>query len=412
MWTSAVRFRTSRTNPPGGGSDVKVLQVHTRYRQAGGEDAVVAAEAALLRDAGHEVVTHLAENPTGAAEAAAALATSAWNPRRRRELADLADRHRPDVAHVHNTWYALSPSVLGALRAAGVPVVLTLHNYRTVCAAATLFRDGRPCTDCLTGSAWQAVPHRCYRGSAAQSAVAAGAIALHRTRRTWHRDVDVLLALTEFARARFIEGGLPAERIRVKANFVADDGLRAAPPSRSRTVLFVGRLAEEKGADVLLEAWGRAAPPGLELLVVGDGPQRAALERHAPPGVRLAGRLPPAEVRTLMRTSRALAFPSRWYEGLPLTILEAFSSGLPVLATDLGGQAEVVAPVGQEWLVPERAWATALRRLTDDDAVDTASTRVRGRYEQTYTPEVALRALERVYASVITASPPADHDRH
>lgn len=406
---------------------MRVLQLHTRYRQPGGEDAVVAAEAAMLRAAGHEVQALTAQNPSGARAGLGALALSSWNPAARRSAERVARDLRPDVAHVHNTWYAMSPSVLAGLSAAGVPVVTTLHNYRLACANALLYRDGAPCTDCVGASPWQGVRHRCYRGSVLQSAAAASNIALHGAAGTWAAHVRVFLALTEFARATFVAAGLPSSAILVRPNATADPGPRSTPPSASRTVLWVGRLVPEKGVDILLEAWRhRAHPPDLdgdvnrelELVIVGDGPQRGALERAAPPRVRLIGAQPPERVRDLLLAARALVFPSRWYEGQPMAVLEAFAAGVPVLAADLGGLAETVAPVGRRWLLPPgdaAAWARGLALLADGAEVDAAGARARRVYEQRHTPRGAVASLEHAYALAIARSTavrrPADRAR-
>src|SRR4029450_5924212 len=143
----------------GRGGAVRVLQLHTPYRQPGGEDAVVRAEAEVLRRSGHEDVQHQVQNPPGAAGAIGSLVLSPWNPLQARKVQGLAERIRPDVAHVHNTWYAQSPAVLWALRRSGVPTVMTLHNYRLVCANGQLFRDGAPCEDCVGTSPWHGVQH-------------------------------------------------------------------------------------------------------------------------------------------------------------------------------------------------------------------------------------------------------------
>jgi glycosyltransferase involved in cell wall biosynthesis len=379
---------------------VRILQVHTRYREPGGEDVVVKAEAELLRAAGHEVVQWQAQNPQGTSGAVAALALSPWNFRAARSLGRVATRLRPHVAHVHNTWFAMSPSVLPALRRAGVPVVMTLHNYRLLCANGVLFRDGRPCEDCIGTHPWHGLRHRCYRDSALQSLPAAGTIAFHGLLGTWRREVSLFLALNEFSRARFVSGGLPPERIHVKPNFVADPGPRTVPNSASPTVLYVGRLVAEKGLGVLLEAWRRAAVGSLELVIVGDGSMRPALQRLAVPGVRFAGRLPAEEVRRRMLAARALVLPSLSYEGQPMVALEAVAAGVPVLASDIGGMPELLRPLGSCWLVPpgvEEAWAAALRRLTDARLVEQGGRQARATYEQSLTEASALDALEAAY---------------
>jgi glycosyltransferase involved in cell wall biosynthesis len=379
---------------------VRILQVHTRYREPGGEDVVVKAEGELLRAAGHEVVQWQAQNPQGTSGAVAALAQSPWNFGTARSLERVATRLRPHVAHVHNTWFAMSPSVLPALRRAGVPVVMTLHNYRLLCANGALFRDGRPCEDCIGTHPWHGLRHRCYRDSALQSLPAAGTIAVHSLLGTWRREVSLFLALNEFSRARFVSGGLPPERIHVKPNFVADPGPRTVPNSASPTVLYVGRLVAEKGLGVLLEAWRRAAVGSLELVIVGDGSMRPALQRLAVPGVRFAGRLPAEEVRRHMLAARALVLPSLSYEGQPMAALEAVAAGLPVLASDIGGMPELLRPLGSCWLVPpgvEEAWAAAFGRLTDARLVEQGGRQARATYEQSFTEPSALDALEAAY---------------
>jgi glycosyltransferase involved in cell wall biosynthesis len=379
---------------------MRILQVNTRYRYPGGEDAVAAAEAALLARAGHEVVSFVAENPQQPVPTTASMLASAWNPVTARKLRAVARRTRPDVAHVHNTWFALSPSVVAALDGAGVPVVMTLHNYRLLCANASLFRDGRPCEDCVGSHPWHGVRHRCYRRSVASSTAVAATISLNRLVGTWQRHVRLFLVLNDFARRRFVSGGLPEDRIWVKPNFVSDPGRRATPPSESRTVLFVGRLTPEKGVGELLEAWPAAGSAGLELVVIGDGPMRAELERRVPPAVRFLGQLAPPAVQEWMLRARALVFPSWLYEGQPLSVLEAFASGLPVLASRLGGNAELVGAVGDQWLVRSQdaaALARGLQTLADPRAVDEAGADVRLLYEEHFSDRQNLRLLEAAY---------------
>jgi glycosyltransferase involved in cell wall biosynthesis len=383
---------------------MKVLQIHNRYRQAGGEDVVVRAEADLLRSAGHRVVQYQGENPSGSLGAAGALALSAWNPWTARAVRSLAEEHRPDLAHVHNTWYALSPSILHALKQTQLPLVMTLHNYRLVCSNALLFRSGRPCEDCVGTHPWHGVRHRCYRGSVLASAAAAAAIAVNQARHTWERDVDLFLALSEFAKQRFVTGGIPESKIRIKPNFVSDPGPRSHPPSASRTVLYVGRLSPEKGADLLFDAWEAIDNTNFELLIVGEGPLRPQLVRRRLAGVRLLGSLPPREVARRILKARALIFPSTWYEGQPMVILEALASGLPVLGSDLGGTAELLRPLGSRWLVrpdDSGAWSSALLRLQDDEAIDVAGRQARELYEARFTPSTGLSQLEETYRSLL-----------
>ncbi len=383
---------------------MRVLQIHNQYREAGGEDSVVASEAQALIQAGHEVVQHQVQNPSGRLRGMAALAMSPWNPASAHQLRSLAASLRPDVAHVHNTWFSLSPAIFGSLRRAGTPVVMTLHNYRLLCCNALLFRDGKPCQLCVGSHPWHGLHHLCYRGSVGASAAAAATIAVNRLAGTWSRNVDLFLVLTEFGRDLFLRGGMAEERLVVKPNSVPDPGLRSNPPSASKTVLFVGRLSEDKGLLPLLNAWRDARPEGLELLVVGDGPLRDQLGGGHPGSVQMAGRLPRDRVRELMLSARALVFPSIWYEGQPMVLLEALAAGLPILAANLGGTAATLRGADPNWLVEAGeggAWQAGLARLGDDAAVDAAGRQARQLYEQSFTPARSLTGLEEAYRRAI-----------
>jgi glycosyltransferase involved in cell wall biosynthesis len=286
------------------------------------------------------------------------------------------------------------------MRRTGVPIVMTLHNYRLLCANGQLFRDGAPCEDCVGSSPWHGVRHRCYRHSVLASVPAAGTIALHDRIRTWTRCVDFFLALNEFARERFVRGGLPPNRIQVKPNFVLDPGPRTAPVASSGTVLYVGRLSPEKGVDVLIEAWRHVGDGPLELVIIGDGPLQERLERWPAARIRFEGRLPAEEVRRRMLAARALVLPSVWYEGQPMVALEALAAGLPVLGSDIGGMPELLGPLGRDWLVaPGKvgAWVASLQALGDRERIQAASTRARELYERSFTAASAARALEDVY---------------
>jgi glycosyltransferase involved in cell wall biosynthesis len=383
---------------------MKVLQVHNRYRRPGGEDAVVRAEGELLRDAGHEVLTWFAENPPEDWRAAGRLALAPWNAASARAIAAFVRKERPDVAHVHNTWFSLTPAVITAIHDAGVPVVLTLHNFRLLCANSQLFRAGGACELCIDSHPWHGVVHRCYNRSLVTSIPAAATIASNRRRGTWTNGVSAFLALTRFARNRFVAGGLPAERIHIKPHFVHDPGERAALPSSSQEILFVGRLAKEKGVWTALEVMRRVADTDLQLLFVGDGDQYSQLRRQAGPNVGFAGHLDHYQVRQRMLGARALLFPSIAYETFGLSMVEAMAAGIPVLASDLGGTADILGEAAGR-LVPPRdvdAWEQALRTFVlDPSAIDAAGASGRRRWRQRYSPEAALPLLEESYQIAI-----------
>jgi glycosyltransferase involved in cell wall biosynthesis len=383
---------------------VRVLQVHTRYRQPGGEDGVVAQDAVLLRDAGHDVRLHDTENASGP-RAALQLAAAPWNAAAARALRRDVAAFRPDVVHVHNTWFATGPAAVRAAVAIGVPVVMTLHNWRLVCAAGTLYRDGGVCEDCVGTHPWRGVVHRCYRDSVPSSAAAASTLSVHRRVGTWD-GVHRFLALTSFARDLLVRGGLPSDRTVVRPNSVPDVGARPAPPSASRTLVFAGRLSEEKGIEPLLQAWRRRRPDGLALVVAGDGPLRERLEAEHGDRVDFVGQLAADELRSVMLRARALLLPSRWYEGQPLVQLEALSSGLPGVVSDLGALPETSGP-DAAWVVPPddlEAWSDAFEAVLDDADVDRRGSAARARYEAAYSAQRGLHSLLDVYDSVRAAT--------
>ena len=326
---------------------MKVLVVHNYYQQPGGEDATCEQECQLLERAGHQVVFYRRTNKEieGLAgwRRVRLSADTIWNERSRREFLALLGRERPNVVHVHNTFVVISPSIFSACREADVPVVQTVQNYRLFCPAATFFRDGRICEECLEHGLWRGVRHACYHDSRSATAVVALMIAINRRRGTWPGKVDRIIAVTNFSRQKMIEAGLPEDQVVVKPNFVYPDPGEGSGPRDY--ALFVGRLAPEKRVNVLLTAWSKLREP-IPLLIAGGGPEREALEAQARRDglskVRFLGQVPRVETVAAIQAARFLVFPSEWYEGFPVTICEAFACGTPVICSRLGAMQEVV----------------------------------------------------------------------
>lgn len=322
---------------------MKVLLCHNYYQQLGGEDLSFAAEASLLRSAGHDVVTFTVHNDAIRDMGRLTVACKTlWNDDTARLVRALVRRERPAVMHCTNTFPLLSPAIYHAARAEGVPVVQSLRNYRMMCPNALFLRNERVCEDCLgKACAWPAVRHRCYRGSRAGSAVVAAMLFLHRLLGTWRRAVDLYFTPTEFARRKHIEGGLPARRIAVKPNFLEHD---PGPGTGSGGfVLFVGRLSEEKGLGVLVDAWKRLRG-AIPLKVIGDGPLAPQVQEAAGRDARIEwlGRRTPAEVLAWMGEAAAVVVPSTWYETFGRTVIEAYARGTPVIASRIGALEELV----------------------------------------------------------------------
>jgi len=383
---------------------MRILILHNRYREPGGEDSVVRTDVQLLRAGGHEVVLHEVSNPEGRGATLATLAVSAWNRHSEQEVARILTESTFDVAHLHNTWFRLTPSVLKPLSRAGIPIVMTVHNYRFHCLAGTFHRDGRRCLDCLGKTPWRGVVHRCYRDSSAQSAVLATAELAHRVMRLRQRYVDLFIAPSEFTRRMVVAGGLPSERVVVRPHYVPDPGPRAHPPSRSRQVVYAGRLSPDKGVSQLIQAWA-AVDLGLELVLAGEGPLREEVDRRRCPSIRLTGWLTPSDLEHLMMQARAVVLPTTMFETFGLAAVEGMAAGVAVLTTEGGALAEAVGSAGPPAVAADGGsaeWSSALALLWDSAAVDRWGSQARQRYLDAYAPDAALARLLSVYELVMT----------
>jgi glycosyltransferase involved in cell wall biosynthesis len=383
-----------------------VLLAHNRYQQPGGEDVGYAQNVDLLETRGHRVVRYERSNDEiagyGLLDRARLAAGTTWSISTARALGDVLRRERPDVAHFINTFPLISPSAFAACHRAGVPVVLTVPNFRLTCSNAYLYRDGHICEDCLHRRVkWPGVVHGCYHDSRAESAVVASMLTIHGILGTWTRHVDALLAVSGAVRDVLLEAGLPPEVVHVRHHFVSvDPGTR--PAGAGDFALYVGRLSPEKGLDVLLDA--ARGVPELPVRIAGDGPERARLEQRVASErlehVTLLGHQDRAAVTRLMLTARALVVPSQWYEAFGHVVDEAFACGLPVIASDLGALPELVdATVGRVFRASDPGdLAAHLRWAASAQAeVEALGHAARRRYEERFSPAPAYERLMDLY---------------
>ncbi|HET7232151.1 MAG TPA: glycosyltransferase [Longimicrobium sp.] len=385
--------------PPGAARAraLRVVVVHEHYLHPGGEDRVFEAEVALLRGRGHRVSTFTAHNrDVGRIGAAAAGLRALWNAGAGRELERLLRRERPHVVHAHNTFPLLSAAVYHAARRAGAAVVQTLHNFRFICPNALLFSGGGPCEACVGRAVpWPGIARGCYHDSRAATCAVAASSAIHR--RAGEHSVDVYLALSAFARRRFVAGGLPAGRVVVRPNFLGDDP--GAGAHQGGFALYAGRLSAEKGVGTMVDGWARLGG-AVPLVVAGEGPLEA-LARRKTPGVAWAGAIDRAGVLRLMGDARLLVFPSECPENFPLALVEAFATGLPVVAADGGAAAALVRRHGAGWVYPRgdaAALAAAVRAALDDPrSLAAMGAHARAAFQAHYTAECGYRSLVGAY---------------
>jgi len=393
-----------------------VLIIHDRYRQPGGEDVVASSQARLLREKGHEVRLIEKDNREidgyGLLRKAALFFQMADNPLAAAEVEKVVRDFKPQVAHVHNTLPLLSPSIYTPLAKAGVKVIQFLHNYRLICAAGTLYRNGSPCTLCVDGQLQHAVKYRCWANSKFASLGFTRMLRRHRRLRTWHEKVDLFVALNSFMRDLMVKQGVvPAEKIVVQPNFLYVERPQPEADAVGEGFVFAARLAPEKGLATLLRAHELFRDARLE--IIGDGPLLPPLTLPSPPwgegGVRgapFAGRLPREEVLKRLAAARALIFPSEWPEGCPSTIIEAMALGKPVIASRVPGAVALVED-GVTGLLFEPGDAAALaaqmKKLHEDSALAARlGCAGREKYLREYSPEAGYKMLLENYGRLGT----------
>ncbi|HXW57723.1 MAG TPA: glycosyltransferase family 4 protein [Candidatus Cybelea sp.] len=391
---------------------MKIMMVHNTYREAGGEDVAFESEKRLLERAGHRVIPYVRSNmelqSASLADRLAIATQMIWSSKTRREFETILEAKQPDLVHVHNTFMVISPSIYSACSERSIPVVQTLHNFRLLCPAGNFFREGGICNECLDHSLLRSVRHACFRNSRAATAGVALMLTFHRALDTWRASVTRFIALTEFAKERFVTGGFPPEKLVVKPNFADPDPCERV--GAGEYALYIGRLFENKGLRVLLNAWKKLSAQ-YPLHIVGEGYAQPALEAQARElqlsGITFRGRLLRAAAIEAIKSARFIIVPSTLYEGLPMCILESFACGTPVLCSRLGGMPEVVEdrltglhfnPNDAEDLARTVEWAwnhpSTLARM---------GRAARRKYETDYTAEKNYSLLMGIYEQALAA---------
>lgn len=386
---------------------MRVLLVHNYYQQPGGESQSFASESEMLISHGNSVIRYTVHNDQIKEMNPFALtARTLWNRTVALDLRKIIYQKRPEIVHFQNTFPLISPAAYYAVKAYGIPVIQTLHNYRLLCPNALFFRNGQVCEDCMGKFVpWPGVLHACYRKSMAATSVTAAMLSVHKALRTWSRMVDVYIALTDFARHKFIQGELPAGKIAVKPNFIDPDP--GIGDGQGGYALFVGRLSQEKGVNTLLAAWDKIGGK-IPLKIVGDGPLafQVAEAVQRIPRVEWLGHQPRQFVLDLMKDAAVLIFPSVCYEGFPVTIVEAYSVGLPVIASNLGAISSIIEhkrtglhfrPGDPDDLAMQVKW------IIDHPAeFEQMRQEARAEYEVKYTAERNYEMLMEIYEKAIS----------
>jgi len=357
----------------------------------------VEREIALLRDRRHEVVEYRLDNRAiGEMGVISAGLQSLWSREAEQKVERLVREHRPQVMHVHNSFPLASPAVFWAAKRARVATFQTLHNFRLLCPQAMLVREGKMCEDCLGRFPLPGVVRGCYRGSRPQTAAAPATVSLHRAIGTYWHKVDRYVALNEFCRRKFIEGGLPSRKIMIKPNF-APLGAAHADDQR-QGALFVGHLYPEKGHRRLGACTRGRAVASTRSDRRGPGNKPFGASSRSRAGWQAAD-----VVGAAMRRASCLVLPSLWYENFPMVVIEAFASGLPVVASRIGGLAEVIEEGVTGLLFEPGNAAELVQRLrwieANPESARLMGARARQTYEHRYTAAKNYERLMQIYTA-------------
>lgn len=387
---------------------MKILFIHNTYKQAGGEDVAVQLEMDILKLNGHEaeLIEFNNNDITGLISKVKNGIQSFYNPTSFKIVNQKIKAYQPDIIHVHNLFFQASPSVLYAAKKNKVPVVMTLHNYRLLCANALLLRDNKPCTKCIQHNfPIYGTTNSCYRNSAVESALVTGVTGYHKISGTWKNSVTKYILLTNFARDLFLGSsvGLHKQQIVVKPNFVNDNGLGNS--IREDFYLYAGRLSVEKGVILLLEAFAKM--PQFRLVLAGDGPLKETLMQtyELNKNIEFAGSQKRAQLMLLMQKTKALIFPSIWYEGLPYTIIESLAAGTPVLCSRIGAMNEIITnQYNGLHFEPDSSQGIIDTVLTFDRSENQhLYQNARATYLEKYHPTIHYNSIISLYSSIINA---------
>lgn len=410
---------------------MRVLLANKFFRPGAGAETAFFATRQLLSEGGHDVIDFAMASADNFASPQASYfaperrydidrrslravrdaGASVYSISARRAIRRLIRDERPDVAHLHNVYHQLTLSIVDELVAARVPIVMTLHDYKIVCPAYTLFTEGTPCRRCVGRAPVHVVSHKCIKGSTVASALGAAEAIVARTRGLYRR-IDAFISPSRFL-AELASSEVPRERVHVVPNFLPRSPERMVEAAREQDpyAFFAGRLEEVKGVRPLLEAFGDGRDGSARLVIAGDGPLRGEVERAASSNARIdyLGRVSRDEIDLRLRGAVALVIPSLWEENCPMIVLEARAVGTPVISASSGGLPELVDHGDDGLLIDAHdpgAIGTAVQSLADDDRLR-ARMVVSGlqRFEREHGPERHLARLMSVFASVTTAEP-------
>ena len=375
---------------------MRILQLHNVYAKRGGEDTVVEQERSLLIGHGHEVQTIYEKNDPDSLFVSLLDAIQLRKNRRFiKKLVKVIQQFKPEVCHVHNVFWKISPGIFQVLNDQRIPVVMTLHNYRLMCVNSFFYRNGKACEDCLTGSRKNALKHKCYDHSLLKSYFMYDAVDFHWSNGTWTKQVDNYICLSDFAKEKFIAAGIPESKLNVKPNFLS---VPSKPSEDQGYFLFVGRFCSEKGANDVIRL---AEKLTIQIIVIGEWDMPIESDKFS--NLEWKGTQSHDVALEYIAGCRAVLFTSNLYEGMPMGIIEAFANSKPVIARAAGAMQNMIQHEVNGWLYHDfesLLYGVSLIEKDEELARQLGQNGLKS-YRDLYTPETNYSQLINLYQQTI-----------
>lgn len=383
---------------------MNILIVHNRYQIPGGEDTVFENEAALLRKHGHHVVLYERTNKElddmNVFQKTAVPLSMIFSVRSYIEIRDIIRKEHIDVVHVHNTLLRISPSVYYVAVKERVPAVQTIHNFRMICPNGICYRDGHICEECVEHGLRCAIRHNCYRSNKLQTLACVLSMYIHRLTGIYRK--LHYICLTEFNKHQLLKQRQISEsQISVKPNSMNSDGMIKPFEERKNQIIYAGRLDESKGIRFLLKVWKEMKSHPYKLLIYGSGPLEeecsAFIKSEGLVDVELCGSIAHDQLMNIIGESKALILPTQWYEGFPMSMLEAMSKGTPVIVPDLGNAGSITVNHVTGYKYQPGSVEDCIRAINEDMNINDA---VYKHFIDNYSEEKNYESLMDIYETV------------
>ena len=384
---------------------MKIIQIHNQYNHYGGEDSVLDKEKKLLVENGHEVIQLIRKNNDEIKHIWDHLIVAKnliHSKKSEKIVNEKINSVKPDIVHIHNFFPLWTTSVLDACLKNKVPVVMTLHNYRLFCAKASLYRNGKICELCPQKGLHHALYYGCYQDSFIKTLPVTNLL-FNLKKKKKGLKIDKLIALTKFGKKKFIEFGIPENKLTVKPNFINESKqVKNSNPVKEEFILYVGRLTKEKGIETLIKAWEKI---DFKLKIFGDGPLKEKIKKIINKRIELNEFVPNIEISKKMSQAKFLIFPSEWYEPFGITLLEAFANKLPILSSNIGSMKEIITDKENGILFKASNVEDLIEKINlminNPDLLNIIKEKAYDKYLDLYTPQKNYQMLIKIYKEAI-----------